>query len=211
MAILSPLLGPATTIWNSVSCQAWDSLVAMCRDGTLSQLQSIQIGKLAVYEISVGKGSTLFGTEREGHPVAVLNVHDDKFWVRLALFADMVCLFTSSTITSGATLALFAPKLIDSKGLFRELYVGRNHVARSDSIFRSKSCFFSSISSSNQSHRSSSKIANTFPTAPISRLLFPPVLPVSSEEATTSKMRASTSLLITISQMRCLLHFCPQI
>jgi cyclopropane-fatty-acyl-phospholipid synthase len=105
MAILGPLLEPATTIWNSISCQAWDSLVAVCRDGTLSQLQSIQLGKLAVYEISAGKGSTVFGTEREGHHVAVLNVHDDKFWVRLALFADMVRLLTDSTIASGVTFA----------------------------------------------------------------------------------------------------------
>jgi len=108
MAILSPLLGPATAIWNSVSCQAWDSLVALCRDGTLSQLQSIQLGKLAVYEVSAGKGSTVFGTEREGHPVAVLNVHDDKFWVRLALFADMVRLLNGPTTASGVALA-FCP------------------------------------------------------------------------------------------------------
>jgi cyclopropane-fatty-acyl-phospholipid synthase len=105
MAILSPLLEPATTIWNSVSCQAWDSLVAMCRDGTLSQLQGIQIGKLVVYQASAGKGSTVFGTEREGHPVAVLNVHDDKFWVRLALFADMVRLSNSPATVCGVMLA----------------------------------------------------------------------------------------------------------
>ncbi|KAF2790437.1 cyclopropane-fatty-acyl-phospholipid synthase [Melanomma pulvis-pyrius CBS 109.77] len=89
MAILSPLVGSATTIWNSVSSQAWDSLVTLCRSGTLSQLQSIRLGKLAIYDASASKGSIVFGTERQGNPIAVLNVHDEKFWVRLALFADM--------------------------------------------------------------------------------------------------------------------------
>jgi cyclopropane-fatty-acyl-phospholipid synthase len=62
----------------------------VCRNGTLSKLQSIQLGKLAIYEASAGKGSAVFGVEREGRSTAVLNVHDEKFWVRLALFADMV-------------------------------------------------------------------------------------------------------------------------
>lgn len=64
--------------------------MSLCRNGTLSQLQGIRLGKLAIYEISSSKASTVFGTEREDLPVAVLNVHDEKFWVRLALFADMV-------------------------------------------------------------------------------------------------------------------------
>jgi cyclopropane-fatty-acyl-phospholipid synthase len=66
-------------------------------------LQSIQLGKLAIYEASAGKGSTVFGVEREGHSTAVLNVHNEKFWVRLALFADMVR--TLSTAAIGFTLA----------------------------------------------------------------------------------------------------------
>lgn len=90
MAILSPIVGPATVIWDSLSSQAWSSLVVLCKNGTLSQLQSIRLGKLALYESSAGKGSVVFGAEREGHPMAILHVHDEKFWVRLALFADMV-------------------------------------------------------------------------------------------------------------------------
>ena len=90
MAILSPIVGPATVIWDSVSSRAWNSLVALCKNGTLSQLQTIRLGKLALYESNTGKGSVAFGAEREGHPIAILHVHDEKFWVRLALFADMV-------------------------------------------------------------------------------------------------------------------------
>ena len=104
MAMLtSPLFGAATTLLNSVSTQAWEPLVSLCRNGTLSQLQNIRIGKLAVYESSSSKASANFGVEKEGLPLAVLNVHDERFWVRLALFADMVlptCYFRNTADTS---------------------------------------------------------------------------------------------------------------
>jgi cyclopropane-fatty-acyl-phospholipid synthase len=90
--ITGPLFGAASTILNSVATQAWEPLVSLCRNATLSQLQKIRIGKLAVYESSSSKASANFGVEKEGLPLAVLNVHDERFWVRLALFADMVLL-----------------------------------------------------------------------------------------------------------------------
>ncbi|KAF2467675.1 cyclopropane-fatty-acyl-phospholipid synthase [Lindgomyces ingoldianus] len=89
MAITFPLVGAATTIWSTIAAQAWEPLVSLCRSGTLSQLQGIQLGKLAIYESSSSKASTVFGFEQDEFPVAVLNVHDERFWVRLALFADM--------------------------------------------------------------------------------------------------------------------------
>ncbi|ORX95702.1 Mycolic acid cyclopropane synthetase-domain-containing protein [Clohesyomyces aquaticus] len=89
MGITSPFFGVAGAIWNNVSTQAWGPLVSLCRNGTLSQLHGIKLGKLAIYESGSQKSSTVFGVEREGLPVVVLNVHDEKFWVRLALFADM--------------------------------------------------------------------------------------------------------------------------
>lgn len=90
MAILSPITGPAATVWNLIVSQAWEPLVSLCRNGTLAQLQGIQLGKLILYESSSSKASTVFGAEAPGYPMAVLHVHDEKFWVRLALFADMV-------------------------------------------------------------------------------------------------------------------------
>lgn len=90
MSILSPLTGPMTAVLNGVASQAWEPLVSLCRSGTLSQLQNIRLGKLVVYERSSSKASMVFGAEREGLPLAILNVHGEKFWVRLALFADMV-------------------------------------------------------------------------------------------------------------------------
>ncbi|KAF2180064.1 cyclopropane-fatty-acyl-phospholipid synthase [Zopfia rhizophila CBS 207.26] len=89
MAIISPLYETVSMIWNNVSSQAWEPLVSSCRNGTLSQLRGIQLGKLAVYEASSSKAISVFGSEHEGLPVAVLHVHDERFWVRLALFADM--------------------------------------------------------------------------------------------------------------------------
>lgn len=93
MAILNPVTGPVATIWNGVASQAWEPLVSVCRNGTLAQLQGIKSGKLVLYENGSSKASAVFGAEAPGCPVAVLNVHDEKFWVRLALFADMVRLF----------------------------------------------------------------------------------------------------------------------
>ena len=97
MAFASPLFGAATSLFSTISNQAWEPLVSVCRNGTLSQLQSIQLGKLTLYESSSSKTSYVFGTEKEGLPLAILNVHDEKFWVRLALFADMVRLIAKAT------------------------------------------------------------------------------------------------------------------
>lgn len=98
MAFTSPLFGAATSLFSTITNQAWEPLVSICRNGTLSQLQSIRLGKLVLYESSSSKTSLAFGTEKEGQPLAVLNVHDEKFWVRLALFADMVRLSTKATV-----------------------------------------------------------------------------------------------------------------
>ncbi|KAH7130390.1 Mycolic acid cyclopropane synthetase-domain-containing protein [Dendryphion nanum] len=89
MAFASPLFGAASSLINTVTNQAWEPLVSLCRNGTLSQLQSIRLGKLALYESSSSKASSVFGTGQDGAPLAILHVHDEKFWVRLALFADM--------------------------------------------------------------------------------------------------------------------------
>jgi len=56
----------------------------------MAQLQAIQRGKLALYEKGAGSAALFFGQDTPGDPFAMLTVHDEKFWVRLALFADMV-------------------------------------------------------------------------------------------------------------------------
>lgn len=89
MALLSPLTGAASTVLSTITAQAWGPLVSVCRNGTLSQLQHIKLGKLVLFEGGSSKASTVFGADKEGLPLAFLDVHDEKFWVRLALFADM--------------------------------------------------------------------------------------------------------------------------
>jgi cyclopropane-fatty-acyl-phospholipid synthase len=92
MAVLDVLSAPVSAILNTITSQAWQPLVSLCRNGTLSQLQNIQIGQLVLSENGESKSSTVFGVERAGVPTAFLQVYDEKFWVRLALFADMVCI-----------------------------------------------------------------------------------------------------------------------
>ena len=90
MAIFSPLTGLATTVLSTITTQTWGPLVSLCKNGTLAQLQEIKIGRLVIFEGGESKTTAAFGSDKEGVPVAFLDVHDEKFWVRLALFADMV-------------------------------------------------------------------------------------------------------------------------
>jgi cyclopropane-fatty-acyl-phospholipid synthase len=95
MAILSPITGAASSILSSITSpitsQAWGPLVILCKNGTLSQFQNLKHGKLVLFEGGSEKASAAFGSDKEGLPIAFLDVRDEKFWVRLALFADMVC------------------------------------------------------------------------------------------------------------------------
>ena len=90
MAMLTSLTGPAASIWNTVTSQTWDSLVTLCKNGTIAQLQEIKLGRLFLYDGGSGKTSSVFGVESPKNPEAALHVHNERFWVRLALFADMV-------------------------------------------------------------------------------------------------------------------------
>lgn len=90
MTILDTLTAPASAVLSSLTAQAWQPLVSMCKNGTLSQLQNIQIGRLVLFEGNQSESKNVFGADKEGVPVAYLHVHDERFWVRLALFADMV-------------------------------------------------------------------------------------------------------------------------
>jgi cyclopropane-fatty-acyl-phospholipid synthase len=44
--------------------------------------------KLVVFDLDLSKASTEFDKDQEGGPTAFLYIHDEKFWVRLALFAE---------------------------------------------------------------------------------------------------------------------------
>jgi cyclopropane-fatty-acyl-phospholipid synthase len=90
MSIFNPLARIATTVLSTITTQTWGPLVSLCKNGTLTQLQSIKIGTLVVSDSGLIETSTVFGHDQEGVPSAFLHVHSEKFWVRVALFADMV-------------------------------------------------------------------------------------------------------------------------
>ncbi|KAI4628266.1 hypothetical protein J4E80_002404 [Alternaria sp. BMP 0032] len=89
MAIISSVTGAVSSLLSPVTSQAWGPLVNLCKNGTLSQFQNLKHGKLVLFEGGSSKATAAFGSDKEGLPIAFLNVLDEKFWVRLALFADM--------------------------------------------------------------------------------------------------------------------------
>jgi cyclopropane-fatty-acyl-phospholipid synthase len=90
MAIYSSVTGAVSSLLSPVTSQAWGPLVTLCKNGTLSQFQNLKRGKLVLFEGGSSKATAVFGSDKEGLPIAFLDVRDEKFWVRLALFADMV-------------------------------------------------------------------------------------------------------------------------
>jgi cyclopropane-fatty-acyl-phospholipid synthase len=71
---------------------AWGPLVVLSRTGVLSLLQQITIGQLLVVDKEgaqalCGQSSV---ADLPTEPKTELRVKNDAFWVRLALFADMV-------------------------------------------------------------------------------------------------------------------------
>ena len=70
---------------------AWDPLLRLSRTAVLSLLQQIKSGQLTVYE---GEGTKTVCGEQSGGtgsgPLTELRVRREVFWLRLALYADMV-------------------------------------------------------------------------------------------------------------------------
>lgn len=70
---------------------AWEPLVRTSRRIILSLLSQIKVGRLTVLERDGTETICGLNTGDEVHPLAQLHVVRDAFWLRLALFADMVC------------------------------------------------------------------------------------------------------------------------
>lgn len=122
MAILDTLTAPASALLSTLTSQAWQPLVSICKNGTLSQLQNIQIGRLVLFEGEESKAKNVFGADKEGVPVAYLHVHDEKFWVRLALFADMVSGYSGASYAQG----LWKPGLTILRALLKATCLERS-------------------------------------------------------------------------------------
>lgn len=70
---------------------AWGPLVNLSRSLILSTLSGIRVGKLTIHERD---GTQTICGGLEG-PITALHIRKDVFWLRLALFADMVSPFKS--------------------------------------------------------------------------------------------------------------------
>ncbi|KAH8728625.1 Mycolic acid cyclopropane synthetase-domain-containing protein [Phaeosphaeriaceae sp. PMI808] len=125
MSIFSPLTGAATSVLSAITSQTWGPLVTLCKNGACSQFQALKLGKLVIFEGGSSKASLVFGLDKEGVPVAFLDIHDEKFWVRLALFADMG--FADSYMLGEVS----SPDLTK----FFELFIlNRNHLSNGSTI-----------------------------------------------------------------------------
>lgn len=63
------------------------------RDRSAILFQSIEFGRLAIYDGDSEEALAICGNPKAqpGYPVVLLHVHDEKFWFRLVLLANMVC------------------------------------------------------------------------------------------------------------------------
>jgi hypothetical protein len=88
--MIRPLISSFVALRDAAVNVSWIPLVNGARYMCLSVLSKIQVGQI---EIRDADGSiTLIGEEGESLSGSrcVLNVHKDTFWLRLALYADMV-------------------------------------------------------------------------------------------------------------------------
>ena len=68
---------------------AWSPLVQASRALCLAVLGKIQVGGLEIVDLD-SQVHKCGEAEASGTPSATLTIHKDAFWVRLALFGDMV-------------------------------------------------------------------------------------------------------------------------
>lgn len=91
MAVTDLILSPVAGIRRTVGSVAWEPAVGLARSYITSLLQKIQTGQLKILDTN-GK-TTICGKTQvpEDESQAELRIHSDAFWVRMLLFADMVC------------------------------------------------------------------------------------------------------------------------
>lgn len=80
------------TVRAQVGSVAWGPLVILSRKAALSLLQQIEVGRLLVQEDNGSETACGKKSASKAVPATELRVHRETFWVRLALFADMVSL-----------------------------------------------------------------------------------------------------------------------
>lgn len=99
MGVISPLTERIKALASNSASYAWPPLLSLSRNAILSVLVQIKVGQVKIVDVD-GK-ETVCGQQKMmpssskarsvySIPQVQLHVHKDIFWVRMALFADMV-------------------------------------------------------------------------------------------------------------------------
>jgi hypothetical protein len=88
--MIGPALSNFVALRNATINATWSSLVYVSRSICLSVLSKIQIGQLQI--VDVDGNITVLGeaAENPSGPKCVLQIRQETFWLRLALYGDMV-------------------------------------------------------------------------------------------------------------------------
>lgn len=103
MAVTDLILSPIAGLRRAVGSIAWEPSVAIARNYILSLLRQIEVGQLRI--LDTNSRTTVCGKSdpSAGEPQTELRIHNDAFWVRMLLFADMV----------GSTLSSYTHRAFD--------------------------------------------------------------------------------------------------
>lgn len=91
MGVTDLILSPVAGLRRTVASIAWEPSVTLARRYITSLLQQVETGQLRI--IDSNGNVTICGKDEPptGEPQTELIIHNDAFWVRMLLFADMVC------------------------------------------------------------------------------------------------------------------------
>ncbi|MBE7181521.1 MAG: class I SAM-dependent methyltransferase [Terriglobus roseus] len=88
MSLLSPITDRARALGSYAGSFAWPPLVNSTRHLCIGLLKNIRIGRLEIEDYD-GRAEVCGTAVTADVPHTLLRVHNDTFWIRLALFADM--------------------------------------------------------------------------------------------------------------------------
>jgi len=95
MTILTPITSRFYALRNYAGSFAWGPLVQLSRSACLSLLCKIKIGQLEILDCDGARVTCGREVAVRHEPQATIRIHKETFWVRLLLFADMVCTLCS--------------------------------------------------------------------------------------------------------------------
>ncbi|KAF2753047.1 cyclopropane-fatty-acyl-phospholipid synthase [Pseudovirgaria hyperparasitica] len=125
MAVFTPLLEGLNAIKGRAGSLTWGPFVHLARSAVLSILQRIEIGHLEITESNGVK--TVCGNLLVKHasPTVTLQVHNEMFWIRVLLFADMG--FAESYMLEEISC-------IDLTSFFKLFILNRTHLSNGSTI-----------------------------------------------------------------------------